>query len=87
MQNKHFDELADSIVGIDNKTLAKAFLKNLLTPAELEEAVKRLQIVKLLNKGVPQREVAKKLHVSIGKISRGSRELKYGETGFKQVLK
>ena len=87
MQDKYFDELADSIVNIDNKALAKAFLKNLLTPAELEEIAKRLQIAKLLKKGVPQREIAKQLNVSIGTVSRGSRELKYGENGFNQILK
>jgi TrpR family transcriptional regulator, trp operon repressor len=87
MNSKYLNELAEAIVDIKDRTLAKAFLKNILTPAELEEIPKRLQIVKLLEKGVPQREVAKKLNVSIGTVSRGSRELKYGVSGFKEILK
>ena len=85
--NKHYvKELADALVSIKNASLAEAFLNNILTPSELEEISKRLQIVKLLLKGVPQRDVAKKLNVSMGTVSRGSRELKYGENGFKKIL-
>ncbi len=85
--NKHYvKELADAFVSIRDASLATAFLNNILTPAELEEISKRLQIVKLLLKGVPQRDVAKKLNVSMGTVSRGSRELKYGENGFKKIL-
>lgn len=87
MDKKYFDELAQVIVSLRDKSTTKSFLKNLLTPAELEEIAKRLQIVKLLKKGISQREIADKLGVSIGTISRGSRELKYGEAGFKKVLK
>ena len=88
MTNKKFvNELADAIVSVKDNSLAKSFLKNILTPAELDEISKRLQIVKLLKKGLPQREVAKKLNVSIGTVSRGSRELQYGEQGFNKLLK
>jgi TrpR family transcriptional regulator, trp operon repressor len=86
MSNKHVNELADTIVSISERQTAKDFLKNILTPAELDEIVNRLQIVKLLKKGIPQREIAKKLGVSIGTITRGSRELKYGAPGFKKTL-
>jgi len=79
------NELADTIVSIKERQIAKDFLKNILTPTELDEVAKRLQIVKLLKKGVPQREIAKKLDVSIGTITRGSRELKYGAPGFENI--
>lgn len=85
--NKHYvKELAAALVSIKDTGLAEAFLANILTPAELEEISKRLQIVKLLLKGVSQRDVAKKINVSMGTVSRGSRELKYGENGFKKIL-
>ncbi len=79
-------ELAKLVAGIKDSETVEAFLHNILTPAELDEISKRLQIVKLLMKGMPQREVAKKLGVSMGTVSRGSRELKYGENGFKKIL-
>lgn len=87
MNNKHINELVDIMVTLRDRSIALAFLQNILTPAELDEIALRLQIVKLLKKGIPQREVAKQLGASIGTVSRGARELKYGKPGFKQVLK
>lgn len=86
MNEKFVKELAKVITLIDDQKLAEAFLRNILTPADLEEISVRLQIFKLLFKGIPQREVAEKLGVSIGTVSRGSRELKYGEPGVKVIL-
>ena len=86
MNSRYVNQLADVIVALEDKKTTLAFLKNILTPAELEEVSTRLQIVKLLKKGMPQREVAEKLSVSIGTVSRGSRELKYGGDGFEKVL-
>jgi TrpR family trp operon transcriptional repressor len=86
MSKKYIDELADTIVEIKEKSLAKAFLQNILTPSELDEISTRLQIVKLLKKGISQRVVAKKLNVSIGTVSRGARELKYGAHGFNKII-
>ncbi len=86
MDKKYIKELANVLVTIKDPVTSEAFLRNILTPGELEEISKRLQIVKLLLKGVPQREVAKKLGVSMGTVSRGSRELKYGENGFRKIL-
>ena len=86
MEKQYIKELAEAIASIRGASLAESFLHNILTPSELEEISKRLQIAKLLMKGVPQRDVAKKLGVSMGTVSRGSRELKYGSDGFKKVL-
>lgn len=86
MPKDYATELADTIVSMKDRQTAKDFLKNILTPGELKEISKRLQIVKLLKKGIPQREIAKRLDVSIGTITRGSRELKYGAPGFKKII-
>jgi len=79
MSKKYLKELAETMIGIKEVKGMESFLHTILTPKELEEIEKRLQILKMLNKGVPQREVAEKLGVSIGTISRGSRELQYGD--------
>ncbi len=86
MSKKYIDELSLVITKIRDKRLAKAFLQNILTPSELDEISTRLQIVKLLKKGIPQRNVAKKLNVSIGTVGRGARELKYGAHGFNKII-
>jgi Trp operon repressor len=49
----------------------KNVLEGLLTSNELGDAVKRLQIVKLLPGGVPQRQIADQLEFGISTVSRG----------------
>ena len=52
------------------------FLQGILTEKEREEIPIRLEIIKQLKKGVPQREIAKDLNIGIATITRGSKELK-----------
>ncbi len=86
MDKQYVKDLAKTMMSIKETGTFESFLGNILTPSELEEISKRLQIVKLLIKGVSQRDVAKKLGVSMGTVSRGSRELKYGDNGFRKIL-
>ncbi len=62
-------------------------LRDILTPAELDSIVERWQLIQELEAGTPQREIAKKLNISISKITRGSRMMQYGEGGFGHFLK
>lgn len=61
----------------DEKDLIKV-LEDLLTPGEAQDIAERVLIVEALLSGKPQREVAKKLGVSISKVTRGSQLLQYG---------
>lgn len=65
---------------LKNRTSAEMldFLKGILTPNEFEEITTRLQIVKLLKKGLPHQEIARRLGVGVATVTRGSRELKLG---------
>nr|WP_269448108.1 Trp family transcriptional regulator [Marinomonas gallaica] len=54
----------------------KKKLNALLTPTEISEMQRRLQIFELLEQGVSQREIAKQLGVGIATVTRGSRALK-----------
>lgn len=72
---------------IDSPKEAELLLEDLLTPNELSSLEERWQEIQLLAKGMPQREVAKKLGISISKVTRGSRMLQYGTGGFKLFLK
>lgn len=85
MHTHHIDELVKAIGSLKKNDTILAFLKNILTPSELDEIATRLQIFKLLKKGVSQREVAEKLGVGIATVSRGARELKYGGPGLKNI--
>lgn len=80
-------ELLDILTKIKSTGLMGDFLADILTPNEYDNIVTRLQIIKQLDAGIPQREIAKNLGVSIAKITRGAREMLNKTGGFKQVLK
>lgn len=70
---------------LKNKTSSEMsdFLKGILTPRELEELTTRLQIVKMIKKGLPHQEIARRLEVGVATVTRGSRELQLGR--FKKI--
>jgi TrpR family transcriptional regulator, trp operon repressor len=78
MNRANLDELAQILTNFTDNKETLAFLKQILTPRELEEIPKRLQVVKMLKQGIAQREIAKKLGVGIATVTRGSRELAKG---------
>ena len=51
-------------------------LDALLTPKELDEIANRMAIIRLLRRGVSQREIAQQLGVGIATVTRGARVLK-----------
>jgi len=61
-------------------------LDGLLTPQEMEELVKRWELMCRLVQKEPQRQIAHELGVSLGKIARGSRLVKYGPEGFRRLV-
>lgn len=71
---------------IETPKEAQLLLSDLLTPQERESLVERWQEIQLLAKGITQREVAKKLNISISKVTRGSHALQYGSGGFLHFL-
>lgn len=78
-----FEQLVKAMLVYKKPIDLKQFLTAILTPKELVEISTRLEIVKLLKKGVPQREIAKKLGVGVATVTRGSRELNKGN--FKDI--
>lgn len=63
------------------------FLEELLTPAEIKDVALRWRIVKMLQLGSSQRKIAAQLHVSLCKITRGSKELKKADSVFKEAIR
>lgn len=76
-------ELIEAFLSIKTKKEMLEFLQGILTPAELEELPRRLQIVKMLKSGVSQHEIARQLGVGVATVTRGSKELQKGR--FKNV--
>ncbi|PJC82168.1 transcriptional regulator, partial [Candidatus Roizmanbacteria bacterium CG_4_8_14_3_um_filter_36_10] len=78
MNKKYLNELVDAFLQMRTKDQMIDFLYGILTPKELEELTTRLQIVKLLKKGLPHQEIARRLEVGVATVTRGSRELRMG---------
>jgi TrpR family trp operon transcriptional repressor len=83
MERKYLIELVKVLLKIKNQKEMIDFLQGILTPKELEEIPKRLAIVKMLKKGIPQKQIAEKLKVGIATVTRGSNEIKKGR--FKNI--
>lgn len=79
----YLNELCDIFKKIRSRSEALALLKDILTPRELASVVERWQIVKCLIKGMPHRKISKLLNVSIDKVTRGAKALKYNHGGFR----
>lgn len=79
-------EIAELLADTNQKQLILEFLESLLTPAELEAISSRWEIVKRLDQGVSQRRIAKELHLSLCKITRGSKELKKENSPMKKMI-
>lgn len=86
-RNKKYElELVGLLARIIDPRLMRSLLEDLLTPSEFDALVLRLELVKMLEAGVPQREIAKKLGVGIAKVTRGSRVLQKKNSALKKIL-
>jgi TrpR family transcriptional regulator, trp operon repressor len=81
-----FNELVSTIAATSDKDLLADFLRSLLTEYELDEITKRWALVRLIDDGMSQRNIAKELGLSLCKITRGSRELKRENSAFGRMI-
>ena len=64
-----------------------AFLSDLCTPAELEALAGRWAVARLLDRGLPYREISEKTGISTATVTRVARCLTYGrDGGYRRVL-
>ena len=79
-------ELCHIITLANNEQFVYDFFKCLFTPPELKDFANRWLLVKELDKGTTQREIAKKFGMSLCKITRGSKELAKDGSAFRKIL-
>ncbi|MFH1444803.1 MAG: Trp family transcriptional regulator [Candidatus Peregrinibacteria bacterium] len=85
--SKHLRDLYKLFSSVHSEEEAEKLLADILTPQEMASVAERWRLIQELAKGTPQRDIAKKLGISISKITRGSRMLQYGGGGFGYFLK
>lgn len=74
------------ILNSSDKKTAFDFIECLFTPAERKDIANRWLLVKEIDKGTTQREIAKKFGMSLCKITRGSKELRKPDSAFRKIL-
>ncbi len=80
-------EIARVLSGIVDPDLLERFFREILTPKEVRDISSRWELVKLLERGVTQREIARTLGLSLCKITRGARELKRNDSALRRVIR
>lgn len=84
--NKKTDELFKAILSLKTLKEAERFFRNLCTIEEIKEMSERWQMAKMVNQGLPYREIAEKLNASTTTVARVALWLNNGAGGYRLAL-
>lgn len=84
--DKSIRELCKLILKSNDEEFIYSFFVCLFTKPELKDIASRWLLVKEIDKGTTQREIAKEFSMSLCKITRGSRELQKDDSAFRKML-
>ena len=85
-QNEREKLLIKAFMLLKTESDVAALLRDLLTPAEIEEFANRIMIVKLLSSGLPYLEIAKNVGTSTTTVTRVAHWLYSGCGGYQSLL-
>lgn len=85
-RNDETRSLFEAIVGIGDVDAAARFFRDLCTRQEIEELSARWLVVRLLNEGLPYREIHDRSGVSTTTITRINDWLRHGTGGYAEAL-
>jgi TrpR-related protein YerC/YecD len=84
---KQHRELFGAIASLQSRDEAERFLRDLCTRSELDAMAHRWEVAKLLEKGLPYLEVARRAHASTTTVTRVAQWLRNGEGGYALALR
>ena len=70
--------LSKLFLSVRTSSAMKQIVQGLFTEKELTEFTQRIEIVKLIKKGVPHHKIALTLGVGVATVTRGAKEVKLG---------
>ena len=85
-RNDRTRAMFEAILSLESVDEAADFFRDLCTLAELEAMSQRWQIVLLLEKGLPYREIAEQTGSSTATVTRISQWLHHGAGGYRLAL-
>lgn len=85
-QDDAHDALFDAILSLKTKDECYAFFDDLCTIKEVQDMADRLEVARLLIKGITYEQIEKQTGMSSATISRVNRCIQYGPGGYKLVL-
>src|SRR3954462_5974361 len=80
------DELCDAFLTLRERDEVARFLRDLCTLGELEALTHRLQVARMVSRGVPYASVAEQVGASTTTVTRVAHWLRHGEGGYRTVL-
>ena len=80
------EEFFEAVLALKNTEEARKFFRDLCTIQEIESAVFRFQIVKMLDAGLSYRQISQKTGASTTTITRVAHWYHHGMGGYKLVL-
>ena len=86
VRNEQTDLLMEAVLNITSAEDAYRFFEDVCTIAELKSMAQRIEVARLLRKGVTYQEIARETGASSATISRVNRALLYGADGYRRVL-
>jgi len=83
---KGAEDLAKAFVSVPSAKEMARFFNEIFTAAEREDFALRWRLMKMLNSGVSQREIAARLGISLCKITRGAKIIKDENSVTRKIL-
>lgn len=81
-----FDELVEAFCQLRDGAEVAAFLKDLCTTNELDAMGQRLQVARLVERGISYQEISRRTGASTATVTRVAHWLHYGEGGYRTLL-
>lgn len=85
-RNSETRALFEAILALDGVDEAAAFFRDLCTRRELEEMSHRWAVARLLDQGLPYREISELTGASTATIGRINQWLQHGTGGYRRAL-
>lgn len=86
LTSKELDALFEIILMLKDNEECYRFFEDICTITEINAIAQRLEVAKMLKRGVTYQEIAQSVGASTATISRVNRSLSYGAGGYKLML-